>query len=637
MIPPIGWVANALLKSVLSVGHNAAKNVIFRVSALLLQYTVFKLLSCIAYRLSAYTSFLMLLEDTIQKLYFISSHGIGEHSWIVAVFLILFPAAGLYDTWLWTLDAPGYIVKSTFVDARTFSHQILPDAAYIVNTLGGADEINLERSLSTDLYAQNITLVGTPLPLQQEIAAPLQELSSVNQPRIWLDQDGWSVGLDLGWPALPNTPPCAPNSTATQQRWSCHLNNTSAIDLFTSSVGEPRIWWDNDTSQPDILVPIFKENLWHSLAPNGSSAAMKQIFTLTKGQRRNTLLEAVWKATMSTHPSVPFADGEVLELIRRMWHNDPDQVVDPEIKGLADEVMLAQARGDSLSMGLLIQEPFAIRTSTIEFLTIVNPTNISERQLSSLRIRLSNINLIRSESLPPSSVIQAVAPCPGPFANIATGGHVRATTCAQHTPTSDRPTIDLFKGQIDASTIVILPNILGKGDTNTSSGAFDPQGQSWLLRNQAHLDELMASRAFILAGNSDTTRVAWQELVAAISYLQLILLLVPVVLATFTWLLMVGNATSHYKHSFLAAVCATTHISDNSCRRIGYLKKPPLITLKNVRRHIVIGTPNGGTLANVERDQVVAHSMITEPLNLPGPALTKGDDKHEVQPMLKSS
>ncbi|KAF9449491.1 hypothetical protein P691DRAFT_727893 [Macrolepiota fuliginosa MF-IS2] len=628
MIPPTGWVTNSLLTSVFSVGHNAAKNIIFRISAVLLQYTVFKFLSYIAYRLAAYASFLMFLEDTIQKLYFVSAHGIGEHSWIVIVFLILFPAAGFYDTGLWALDAPGYIIKSNIVNARSFSDQNVPNAAYIINIPGSANEVNLERSISSELYMQNITLINTHLPISQEVVAPLQNLSLENQPRIWLDPQGWSVGLDLSWPAPANFgSSCTPNSTDTQQKWACHLNNTSTNDLFTRSFGEPHIWWDSATLQPDILAPIFKENLWYTLGPNGSSAVMKQILTLTKSQRRNTLLETVWKATMSTPPSVPFQDVEVLELIRRAWNNDPDQIVNPEIKSFADEVMLAQARGDSLSLGLLIQEPFAIRASTVEFLTVLNPTNVSDQQRSSLRIRSSNITLLWSETLSPSDTIQPFAPCPGPFANIATGGRVRDTTCPQHASTSDQPTTNGFKGQIGASTVVIFPDILGKGDTNTSADVFDPQGQSWLLGNQAYLDELMATRSFILTGNSDMTKVAWQEPVAAISYLQLILLLVPIVLAMFAWVLMAGNSTSHYKHSFLAAVFATTHVSDNSCRRIGYLKNPPLVTLKKVRRHVVVGTPNGGTLVNVERDQIVAYSMVTEPLDLPELAPTKGSDK----------
>lgn len=212
---------------------------------------------------------------------------------------------------------------------------------------------------------------------------------------------------------------------------------------------------------------------------------------------------------------------------------------------------------------------------------------------------------------------------------------MRDTTCAQHTPANNQPTTNTFGGQIDASAVVLFTDILGKGDRNTSEGALDSRGETSFLGMQSHLDGLMASRALILGGNSGPTLVAWQESVAAISHLQLILLLIPAALAILGWLLMAGNAASHYKHSFLAAVCATTHVSDNSCRRIGYLKKPPLLALKEVRRHVIIGTPNGGTLVNVERDQVVANAMITEPLHLPNFAPVN-DGKHESQPMLKS-
>ncbi|KXN91142.1 hypothetical protein AN958_02826 [Leucoagaricus sp. SymC.cos] len=626
MIPPTGWFSNFLLVSTLSVGHNAAKNLIFRVSSLLLQYTVFKLLTYFAYRLTAYTSFLMLLEDFIQKLYFISSYGFQEHSWIVLAFLILFPAAGVYDTCLWLLDAPGYVVRSTVTDAPSLSHQLFLNPPYVLNIPGAATEINLDSSVSAGLYTQNITLLATHLPISQDVVVPLQKLSSVNQPRIWLDNEGWSVGLDLGWPSLSDIPSCTPNSTDTQQRWSCHLNNTSANGIYTQSFGMPQIWWDQSMTQPHTVQPILGENTWFSLGPNGSSVIMKQFLTLTKGQRRHTLVETSWKATMKTSLS-PFANNEILDFIRRAWNNDPNRIVDSEIQNLVDEVMLAQTRGDSFSTGLMIQEPqpFAIRATVIDYLTVASPSNASNPQFSSLRIRSSNTTLLRSEILSSSNTLQPFASCPGSFANIATGGQLRGTTCNEQ----GQPTMEGFKGQIDLSIAVILPNILGTGNLNSSRTAFYPDGQSWLARNAAHLDELMATRVFIASGMDDSaTRVAWQEQVAAISYLQLILVGAPALIAILSWILMAGNATSHYKHSFLAAVCATTHVSDNSCRRIGYLKHPPRIELKTLRRHVVIGTPSDGTLANVEKDQVVAYSMVTEPLTLPesGIRQAKGED-----------
>ncbi|KAF5363484.1 hypothetical protein D9756_001036 [Leucocoprinus leucothites] len=628
MIPPIEWISNALLASTFSVGHNAAKNLIFRASSLLLQYTVFKTLSYIAHRLKAYTSFLMLLEDFVQKLYFIRSYGLQEHSWIIIAFLILFPAAGVYDTCIWMLDAPGYIIQSTVADAQSFSHQLLPNPSSILNIPGKAGEINLERIVSADLYAQNLTLVATHLPISQEVVAPLRKLSSDVQPRIWLDNEGWSVGFDLGWPTSLSDQTCTPNSTDTQQRWSCHFNNTNAAEIYTQSFGSPRIWWDTTTTEPNVILPYFQDPT-SLLGPSVSSAAMKQLFTLTKAQRQHTFLQTSWKATMQTALTDQFQSDDILDFVRRGWSNDPDQIVTPEIQNMVKEVTAAQSRGNSYSAGVSIQEPqpFAIRATVIELLTLVHPINGPNAEFSSLRIRSINTTLLRSESLSSPDTPQTLASCPSPFTDTVVGGQVRnATTCPG---TSSNSTTGSLKHEIDVSAVTVLPNILGKGNTNTSQDAFDPQGQSWIRVNQAHLDELMASRAMVIQGR-DGVNVAWEEPVAAISYLQVILITAPALLAFFSWTLMAGNATSHYKHSFFATVCATAHVSDNSCRRVGYLKNPPRIELKTLRRHVVIGTPNGGTLTNVEHDQVVAYSMVTEPLNLPVSMMSqaKGDDTH---------
>jgi hypothetical protein len=628
MIPPVGWISNVLLVSTFSVGHNAAKNLIFRVSSLLLQYTVFKLLSYIAYRLTAYTSFLMLLEDFVQKLYFAHSYGFQkEHSWIVIASLILFPAAGVYDTCLWMFDAPGYIIRSTITNAQSFSQQALPDHPYVLNIPGDAAKvsaINLDRSVSADLY-ENLTVIATHLPISQEVVAPSQQLSFDVRPRIWLDDQGWSVGLDLGWPMISGNQSCVPNSTDTQQRWSCHFNNTSAGDLYAESFGTHQIWWDRAMTQPNIVSSYPRDNIWSSLGPNGGSAAMTEVFTVTKGQRQHTILQTSWKATMQTTPQLPFQSNEIVDFIRRAWNNDPDQLVTPDEQAIIDEVISAQTQRNSFSTGLMIQEPqpSAIRATVIEYLAIINPTNASDVQFSALRARSINTTLIRSESLSSSKSLEPFSQCPGPFANIATGGQLRGTTCSnQNAGSPGDPGPRSFKGQIDISAVAVLPDIFSNGNTNTSQISFDPRGQSWMRQNQPHLNELMASRAFIGDG---IVNVAGEEPVAAISYLQIILVAAPALLAVLSWFLMSGNAPSHYKHSFLAAVCATTHVSDNSCRRIGYMKDPPRIELKTLRRHVVIGTPDQGTLANVGRDQVVAYSMITEPLNLPASTVSQAN------------
>src|SRR5258705_6704852 len=102
------FMSSPFVTSSLPVYQNAIKNILFRLATLLIQLTIYKLFSFLAFKSNAYTSFLMFNEDHIQKLLFVLSRGITRHSLLVLAFAVFFGFGNLYDTLLWALYSPGY-------------------------------------------------------------------------------------------------------------------------------------------------------------------------------------------------------------------------------------------------------------------------------------------------------------------------------------------------------------------------------------------------------------------------------------------------------------------------------------------------------------------------------------------------
>jgi hypothetical protein len=211
---------------------------------------------------------------------------------------------------------------------------------------------------------------------------------------------------------------------------------------------------------------------------------------------------------------------------------------------------------------------------------------------TTLQFLLATISLIRSETLP--HPIKPLAPCDLYYSNFGTGGRITTTTCYKST---GNQTGAHFLGQFDTSAVLIITDVLGDGSKNTSDQALNQTGLDWFIRNEKKIDDLLVSRGILLGGDRSTVFVSETHTEAAISYLQVLLVVLPAVLAIASWGFTALKPMSYYGCSFLAAVSSTTHIDRNeraeSCEKPGYLKKAPSISLKHSRGHVVLETPNG--------------------------------------------
>jgi len=580
-------MSSSFIISSLPVYQNFIKNILFRVATLLIQLTIYNLFSFLAFKSNAYTSFLMFKEDQMQRLFFVLSRGLTRHSLLVLAFAAFFAFANLYDTLLWALDSPGYITRSTLVTTSSVTNQLLANPAYIVfmsDPTKNVTSLDVDQALAGNLFVQgfNFTLPKPVQPGAKNVVKTHQTLADVG-PRIWLDDAGFSVTTSINNPCPVRT------VNASVQVWKCKVNNTDTLTLMNGQSGQPQIWWDNSPSEENhYLRPDRHDNPWTSLGTGGDTAAMKQVFTVTKENRRHTFLQTVIKVTMVTLPPTPFNDTEITDIVRRTFSDDSRQPLTPEIKAIADVVIGAQTNQTSLAIGVSEQEDYSVSSSRIELLNVFFDT---EHLYTSLRLIFTNVTLIRSETLP-NSVMPYGPSCPNFVTNLATGGKVRSNDCYK---SIGNQTNAHFLGQLDASAVFILTDVLGDGAKSTSAAALNQTGLDWYLHNAPHIDDLLIARGLILGGDRDAVPLAVQMREAAISYLQLLLLLLSAVLATAAMVLVVvREPTGYYKNSFLAAVCATMHIDGRdgatSCTHAGYLRTPPEIKLATVHQHVVMST-----------------------------------------------
>ncbi|KJA14054.1 hypothetical protein HYPSUDRAFT_49450 [Hypholoma sublateritium FD-334 SS-4] len=607
---------NAFFASTIPVSQNAVKNIVFRVSAIVLNFVVLRFLAFVAFRRQDYTAFLMFAEDIIQKALFVVDR-FNKQAVLVLLFAALTFGAGFYDSLIWAFDAPGYVLRTRRISADALSSQMLPNPAYVTFIPNNISDVDIKTTLGTNLYASglNFSLPGIyQLQLAEVVPEQVPLTDPDSAPRIWLDTDGFAVGLDqsiMVWAgcAIGNAPSGLPGVQV--QGWACATNNSNALNIFEQAMGLPQIWWDLDHAE--YLLPNRKDNPWYNLEREGETAIMKQVFTVTKGTRRHTFVQTMLKATMLGIPTLD--DAQIADLIRRVWSAsagdaNANATVSTAVQVLVDHVLSAKTNGTSYVFGSFIQQNDTVYALSAEFLNI--PSSTGEILYSVLRTVVTDTVLVNSETL-------AVAPTPaGPCAlvyrNVAYGGVVGQTNCNTAAVKENQtvPATGPFLGQVDISAVAIMTDILGDGTMNTSAGALDQAGVDWYTANYKQLDQLLISRAMIVGGARGAVLVDTTYAVAAVSYMQLLLVALPFALAIVVGALTLGKPMSYYGSSFLSAVLATTHVTTEACLNIGYMRRTPEIVLRRSGDHFVLKTPFGGTLLNVAGENRGA--MVCEPL-----------------------
>ncbi|TFK31295.1 hypothetical protein BDQ12DRAFT_751048 [Crucibulum laeve] len=617
------------LASTLPVRDNAVKNILFNISAFCLKLSIINIFAYLALRANAYMAYLMFSEDPIQKAFFIASRRVGAHTLLVFFFTVTIFTAGLYDTLLWAMDSPGYVTRSSTVPASTVMNQLLANPSYLVSVSNpdqNLSHVNIDEALSSNLFKVgfNFTLPGTIPPGDvSTVPAPSSPHFNSTGPRIWLDGEGYSMSVDQATMVAQNfSCPITSLPETRSQVWSCAMPNQFALSMLAMEsvpLGSALVWWDEEHS--DYLQPDRKDHPWRTLGAGGDTAMMKQVFTVTKGNRRHTFLETVTKVSMLAINPPVIPDAELIEMVQRIWSPDPTKPIDDDTKTVADFILRVQASGQSLTMGVMTGDNLSVTSSTIELLNPVNIYQVNGTPFYAiLRSSYTNITLIRSESL--AEEVKPLAPCDYYYTNVAKGGRVRSATCRNWSDVNQ--TGARFLGQIDTSSSMVLTDILGDGGTSNSASALNQSGLDWYATKQNHIDQVLLSRGLILGGDPATVDISVKHNQPALSYLQVLLILLPIVLLVLTFLLMLRDKPGYYKSSFLAAVCATTHIGSSSCDESNYLRNGTGDLILHSRgEHVLIGTPDGGYLTQVGAEPTHLQYRMTPMMVNEEPLLAK--------------
>jgi hypothetical protein len=596
--------------STIAVYNNVAKQVLFKLAALLLQLFIFKIFALIASSRRAFTSYLMFTEDYIQKILYIFSRGFSSGGIIVFILTLLLFVGTWFDALLWGLDSPGYLQQKSYVTAAKIADRLLPEPGYLVfSTSPPGDVAPLEARLVDMIGANlfepgvNFSLTGVVDRGTPKTVAATQPFSDTG-PRIWLDNDGFSVSADTYITFVGNGTGLGslncPWKTLSDgiQGWNCTFDNFLASELATQNkLGEPEIHWDDETGklyQSQYIRPTREDNPWNSLGTGGDTALMKQMFTVTKGRMRHTFIETAWKACMVTSWGVPFSLEEVTDLVKRGWSTDPVEQSNPIISDFAHSIIDARRRNSSGVYGLTAQTETSVSQVNYELLNI--ETAPGKVAYSLFRASVVNITLVRSDELPEPVV--PLEPCDRFYSNIALGGKVRETNCYLSTLGLSYQEGHRFYGQVDTSAFLVLNGILGEGRFNYSEKALNQQAFEWFVKNDERLSDLVLSRGAILALGPENVMVEVTNIQPAISPLQILLVAICAVLAGISWLSLIFFAKAHYSSSLLTNLLATTMASSDGEDVKGgkpqYLADCPEITLTHeTNSRTRLTTPTG--------------------------------------------
>ena len=309
---------------------------------------------------------------------------------------------------------------------------------------------------------------------------------------------------------------------------------------------------------------------------------MKQMFTITKGTRRHTFIETTFRTTMLTVPSVPFSSYELTDILKRTWSTNITEQQAPLLTRLSNSIQSAQSNDKSFLFGTNDAHNVTTTQVTWEYLT---PEVGGEAAYSLLRITLTNITVVRSENIPVAPTPFAL--CDAAYSNVAYGGVVTGTDCIL--AKLGRP--KQFFGQVDTSAVLIL-NGLGDGRSNLSATALDETIYEWASMNSERMNDLLLARGYIVSIDPSLVTVERGVLKPAISYLQMFLCLLALVLFGIAWLSLRLLTTSHWSSSLLLNILAPMN---NKSGAPGYVYSVPDILLQETGagKHVAV---NGSLL-----------------------------------------
>jgi hypothetical protein len=576
---------------------------------MLLQYTIYKVFSLIACKKKAFTPYLMFAEDVVQKVLFMRHSPVTGHCVLLLSFITLFASAGVYDTFLWYLDTPGFVMRQSLVNAETVTQQLLPQPAAVVlhtaapgNVTALNDDAQLAAVFGGNLFRAgiNFSLRGAVLERgKPQISVPALRYMADPNPRIRPHNADFSVSVD--------------GSGDCQQRpagrarvaWGCQFpNRHAAATLRDVSALSPRVHWGQApgyrprNSYEPSRPPHDSDSSWANTAAlsGGGTVLMKQLFSVSKGRRRHTFVHTVVKATVRAdfHNSSSSAVDEraaassVADLLIRAWDPATVQANASYIAEAAQAAAYALAHNASFRQGAVVELGPTLQQDSVELL------HVGARS-TYVRVSSVNVTLVRSDTLP--APVEPVGPCSHYNQTLSLYGPSTVSGC-QSVYSGDNgqgPTNHQFLGRVDMAAVFVLNGFLGSSDAANSTGALNADALAWLRKHGARLDDLLLARGYIAAVDPSLVTIAVSSARPGMSYLQLLLVALAGAVALLSYAIVSKFTTGHYKSSLLANLVATTadEQQPEQSQKPRYLRHVPDITLGHEGARIVMATDAG--------------------------------------------
>ncbi|KAM0298145.1 hypothetical protein HYE67_001184 [Fusarium culmorum] len=590
----------SFIKSSVPVYHNAVKSIIFKCAELLMGIFIYKLFSLIAARSNQFTSYLMFTEDYIQRTLYISSRGLSRAGLVVLAFSLLNIVLSLYGTLLWALDAPGYIFKATEATIADYADQRNDNPPYIIQMSLDPSAIDdttqrLSQIIGSDLFhpGLNYTLTGK---VSNKNGAPevVPQTGPTNSgARIWLDDNGLSVSIDVSLiysanPSLDDESYVVNTTTGSDYNvWENTFDNVFSTEFIATVAGKPEVHWDTASDRiadSRYILPNRYDNIWFSFGGGGGSGLMNQVFTVTKGKRRHTFFQSTFKTTMLTTAGFDFAKKEVSDLVERAGHLDQDDKMLLSSGRIVDNMMNAQRKNMSYHYGLntVSNSKRSTLQNTWGFYTL---TSNGRPLFSLIRITSTNMTLIRSENI-------SKAPEPQEKCQLANsqdeayGGQPGRSDCFGQEAVDD----PRFFGLVDTAAVMVAHD-LGDGRSNLSSESLDNNALTWIRDNAHTMESLLVSRAYSVSIDPSLVFISVDKLIVAMSYLQLALSCLALLMAIVLWLALMIFADAHWASSLLANLIHTT--TETGGAKPGYMMRDPSVTLQPMGKRRLLAVKGG--------------------------------------------
>lgn len=581
----------AFVKSSIPVYHNAVKSIIFKCAELLMGIFIYKLFSLIAARSNQFTSYLMFTEDYIQRTLYISSRGLSRAGLVVLAFSLLNIVLSLYGTLLWALNAPGYIFKASSAPITDYLDQRNENPPYIVQLSLDPAQLDdtahrLPQIIGSDLFVPglNYTLTGQVNNSRgaPETVAPVT-IGTIG-PRIWLDDDGLSVSIDLNlaYPVsqelLNQTYELNITESDGYFSWNNTFNNVFSKDFVANIAGKPEVHWDFDSdmiADSRFILPHRYNNIWYSFGAGGGSALMSQVFTVTKGKRRHTFFQSTFKTTMLTTTGTPFDEKDVSDLVERTGYLDHSDERVPSADHIVERMVDAQSNNASYHYGVNTVQ--STNRSTLQntwgYYRVTSETSLL---YDIIILTSTNMTLIRSESISEAPV--PMEKCEKSNAqNEAYGGKLGRSDCLGNKRVDDPK----FFGQVDTAAVMVAHG-LGDGRSSSSAKSLNNDALTWIRNNANAIESLLTARAYSVSIDASLVQISVDKLIVAVSHLQLALSCLALVMAIVLWLALIVLADAHWASSLLANLVHST--AETSSASPGYMVRDPKVALQSVEK-----------------------------------------------------